>query len=157
VAYLLLAAAQAVGLLLIPFSGLGLWLQLLALGIFAWRTGLQPVGVLPLAIIVGLGVAAELIRLATGAFHIPGPTRRRLGISGVAGGFVGAAAGVAVPLLGSMFGAIIGSGVATMIGTGTMRPDAERRSAVAASALAMALTTATGVVIAVFTLLIALR
>ncbi len=156
-AYLLLAAAQAVGLLLIPFSGLGLWLQLLALSVFAWWTGFQPVGGIPLAVIVGLGVAAELIRLATGASHIPGPTRRRLGISGVAGGFVGAAAGVAVPLLGSMFGALIGSAVATMVGTGTMGPVAERRSSVAAMALAMALSTATGVVVAVFTLLIALR
>jgi hypothetical protein len=157
VAYLLLAAAQVIGLLLTPFSGIGLWLQLLALGVFAWWTGFHPVGVIPLAVLIALGVAAELIRLATGAVRISGPARRRLGISGVAGGVAGAAAGVAVPLLGSMFGALIGSALATLIGAGTMRSGAEPRSPVAASALAMALSTATGVAIAIFTLLIVLR
>lgn len=156
-AYLLLAAAQAVGLLLIPFSGLGLWLQLLALGAFAWQTGFQPVGGIPLAVLVGLGIIAELVRLATGAHDIPEPIRKRLGISGVAGGFAGAAAGVALPLLGSMFGALLGSAIATLIGTGTLRTVTGPRSRVAASALAMTLSTATSVAIAVFTLLIILR
>jgi hypothetical protein len=157
VAYLLLVAAQAAGLLLIPFSSLGVWPQLLALGVYAWQTGFEPIGIIPLAVLVGIGIVVELIRLAIGARGIPTATRRRLGISGLAGGTVGAVAGVWMPLVGSMFGALIGSAAASLIGTLTLRSELDPRSRNAASALAMALTTATGVAIATFSLLVILQ
>lgn len=156
-AYLLLAAAQAVGLVLIPFSAAGLWVQLGALGLFAWWTSFHPVGVIPVIVLVGLGLASEAIRLMVGAIRIPGGTRRRLGVSGVAGGLAGAATGIVLPLLGTMFGALLGAATGTLIGASTMHNEADARSSVFASAVAMALCTATGLVVAIFTLLIVVR
>lgn len=155
-AYLLLVGAQVVGLVLVPFSSLGMWLQLAAIGIFAWQTDFEPVGMVPLLVLVGLGTASEIIRLVVGAIRIPPAARRRLGLAGLAGGLAGAAAGTVLPLFGSMFGALAGAATATTVGASTLAGTGERPS-VAASAVAMTLSTATAVVVAIFTLLIIVR
>lgn len=156
-AYLLLAAAQVLGLVLMPFSSMGMWLQLGGIALFAWSTDFQPIGVVPLLVLVGLGLASEIVRVASGAIRIQPAVRVRLGIAGLAGGFAGAAAGIALPLFGSIFAAVAGAATATTVGASTLRSEGEGSPRVAASAVAMTLATATGVVVAIFTLLIIAR
>ena len=156
-AYLLLGAAQVVGLALVPFSGLGVWLQLGTVLLFAWRTGFEPIGIIPLLVLLGLGILSELVRLLVGAIRIRPAVRIRLGVAGLAGGLAGAAAGIALPLLGSMLAALAGAATAILVGASTRTFTADDRPPVAASALAMTLSTTTGVVVAIFTLLIIVR
>jgi uncharacterized protein len=162
-AYLLLALAQLAGLILIPFGLPGLWLQVGALALFAWWTDFATVGVFPIAVVGLAALAAELLEMLIGgryARRYGGGRRAEWGA--VLGGIAGALVGVPVPLLGSVFGAVVGSflgaaalelttgrggGAAARVGWGAMLG---RIAATAAKG-------GIGVVIAVFTLLVALR
>lgn len=109
-AYLALVAVQLVGLLLVAVGLPGLWLQVAALGLFAWMGDFQVVG--PITV----GVAALLALLAEVAeFLLAGRYARRYGggrraeWGAILGGMVGALVGLPLPLLGSVFGALVGA------------------------------------------------
>lgn len=106
----LLILAQIAGLLLIPFGLPGIWLQVVALGAFAWATGFREVGWVPLAVVVVLAVVAEVAEFTLGgkyAARYGGSKRAAWGA--ILGGLVGAVLGVPVPIVGSVIGAFVGS------------------------------------------------
>lgn len=110
IAYLLLALAQLVGLVLIPFGLPGIWVQVLALVAYAFGTGWTTVGWVPVVVAVLLALAAEGIEWVLGgrfARHYGGGRRAMWGA--VVGGVVGAFAGIPVPVLGSIIGSFLGS------------------------------------------------
>ena len=109
-AYALLALAQVAGLILIPFGLPGTWLQVAALGAFAWATRFQVVGWIPIAIVVVLAVVAEVLEFMLGGrFAQKYGGSRRAGWGAILGGLVGAVIGVPVFIIGSVIGAFIGA------------------------------------------------
>lgn len=116
VAILLLLAAFAVGLVLIPFGLPGLWLMVLALFAYAAAGGFEQIGIMTLVVVVGLGILAELAEFLLG-FRV---TRRfggssRAGWGAVAGGLVGAVVGTPLPLIGNIVGAFVGAFVGAVL------------------------------------------
>jgi hypothetical protein len=110
-AYLLLAVAQILGLILIPFGLPGTWLQVAALIGFAWWTGFATVGIVPIVVVLLLALLAEIGELLLAGTVRPDlrrrPSRgvgrhprRDRGRHGRCSRF---------PLLGSVFGAMIGA------------------------------------------------
>jgi hypothetical protein len=156
-AYVLLAVAQAIGLLLIPFGVPGIWLQLAALGLFGWWTRFSEIGAIPIGILVTLALGAELVKLLAMRGRVDDRVRRRVGLGGLAGSGFGAVIGSPLPLLGSMFGTFIGALVGTVVGVISAGSTADSRGSLLGLVLAMTMKTAAGVVVAVFTLLILLR
>lgn len=109
-AYALLAVAQIIGLLLVPFGLPGLWLQLGGLVLYAWLTGFATVGMTALLIALGLATAAELLEFWLGGRYARAyGGGRRAGWGAIIGGIVGALLGVPIPLIGSLIGAFAGS------------------------------------------------
>jgi uncharacterized protein len=109
-ALLLLIAAQVAGLFLIVFGLPGLWVQVVALALFAWFGDFQTAGPVILALVTVLALLAEIAEFLLGGRY----ARRhgggaRAGIGAVAGGLAGALIGLPIPLLGSIFGAMLGS------------------------------------------------
>lgn len=109
-AYALLAAAQVVGILLVPFGLPGLWIQVVGLAAYGWYTDFVTVGVPALVICVGLAAAAEGVE-----FWLGGAMTRRYGGSrrgawgAIGGGIVGAFLGLPIPVIGSVIGSLLGS------------------------------------------------
>jgi uncharacterized protein YqgC (DUF456 family) len=115
-AFVLLAVACAVGLVLVPLGLPGLWLMLAA--------GLTHRMVAPgsridwtvLAAVTALAIVAEYLEFALAARY----TRKyggskRAGWGALLGGFVGAIVGVPVPIIGSIIGAFAGSFVGALV------------------------------------------
>ncbi|HUE96776.1 MAG TPA: hypothetical protein VMN39_08955 [Longimicrobiaceae bacterium] len=152
-AYLLLGLAQLVGLLLIPFSPVGIWLQLGSLGLFGWWSDFELIGPVPLLILFAVALTAELIELPLAAGRIERTMRRRLGIGSLIGAAAGAAAGIALPLLGTMFGALLGGTLTTTIAALTHRPEGIGCAALGGQAIAVGIRSAAAVAIATFTVL----
>lgn len=116
-AYLLLAVAQVVGILLIPLGLPGLWLQIGALALYAWQTDFATVGLMPVIAAVALGLAAEWLEFALGgryARRFGGGRRAAWGA--IVGGIAGAFMGVPVPVIGSVIGAFVGSFLGAVAG-----------------------------------------
>ena len=153
VAYLLLGLAQVVGLLAIPFSPFGVWLQLAALGAFAWWTDFQEVGTIPLLVLATVLLAAELCEGALG-IHAMDPAHRRVGgIGALIGAIAGAAAGLAFPLLGQLFGAVLGGFAGGLLAViAGRRRRRIRFFTLIGQGLAVGLRAATGAVVATFVL-----
>jgi uncharacterized protein len=151
-AYLLLGIAQLVGLLMIPFGGPGVWVQLAALGVFGWWTEFGIIGTAPLLVLLLVALTAELIEPPLAGGRIDRPVRRRLGGAGLIGSIVGASVGFPLPLLGSLFGAFVGAIVGTSFGVLGAKTPGSGCATIGAQVLAMATRTAAGVVVAVFTL-----
>lgn len=162
-AYLLLALAQILGLILIPFGFPGTWLQVAALIGFAWWTGFATVGLIPIAAVLVLALLAEIGELLlAGRYAAKYGGGRRAGWGAVIGGVVGALVGVPLPLLGSLFGAMAGAfaGAALFELLGGTAARAAARAgwgALLGRLVATAMKGGVGVVIAVFTLATALR
>ena len=156
-AHLLLGVAQAIGLLMIPFGAPGVWLQLAALAAFGWWTDFAVVGPIPILILVILALAAELAALALSSKSLDAKLRRRVGLSGFAGGGAGAAIGIPVPLLGSMFGALVGALVGSTLGTLGARAERSGCGALGGLLVATSLKTAAGFAVAAFTFFMLLR
>ena len=153
VAYLLLGLAQVAGLLLTPFGAPGIWLQLGALGLFAWWSEFEPVGSIPLLVLVAIVLTAELAEAPLAGGRIERSLRRRAGGVGLAGAVAGAIAGVPFPLVGSLFGALLGALVgATIGGLSAPRPPRRGWATLGGQVLAMALRAAAGVGVALFAL-----
>ncbi|MDP9349430.1 MAG: DUF456 domain-containing protein, partial [Gemmatimonadota bacterium] len=90
-AYLLLAVAQVAGILLIPFGLPGTWLQVAALGVFAYSTGFTIVGWVPLVVVTLLAAGAEVVELLLGgSFARRYGGGRRAAWGAIIGGVVGA-------------------------------------------------------------------
>lgn len=109
-AYALLAVAQVVGLLLIPFGLPGIWLQVGALAVYGYFTEFTSIG--PTAILVAtvLALVAEVIEFMLGArFATRYGGGSRAGWGAILGGLVGAVLGVPLPVIGSVVGAFVGS------------------------------------------------
>ena len=107
---LLLALCCAAGLGLVALGLPGLWLMVAAVVGYGWLTSFRGIGVVTIAVILGLALLGELFELWFGY----GLARRyggskRAGWGALIGGLVGAFVGVPVPLVGSVIGALIGS------------------------------------------------
>ncbi|HUE97370.1 MAG TPA: DUF456 family protein [Longimicrobiaceae bacterium] len=109
VAYVVLGLAQMAGLLLLPVWPAGIWLQLGSLALYGWWSGFDPVGWIPLLILLAAAVLAEAVEPPLAGGKIDAATRRRGGTGGLVGGGCGALAGYTYPLLGSLFGALLGA------------------------------------------------
>ena len=152
-AYVLLGLSQLTGLLLIPLGAPGIWLQLGSLGLFAWWAEFEPVGPIPLLVLVAIVLTAELAEGPLAGGHIEPSVRRRAGVFGVGGAIAGAAAGVPFPLVGSLFGALLGALVGTLAGVSTARRAKRPGCAtVAGQSVALAMRASAGVGIALFAL-----
>lgn len=162
-AYVLLALAQIVGLLLIPFGLPGLWVQVGALAVFAWATNFATVGLYSVGIVFFLALLAEIAEfLLAGGFARRYGGGRRAALGAMAGALAGAIVGVPVPLLGSVVGAMVGAFAGAMLleltrGTGATPAVRAGWGALLGWITAVALKAGLGVAVAVFTLFVAIR
>ena len=161
-AYLLLAAAQVVGLALTALGLPGLWLQVGALGLFAWLDHFQAVSEITVGVVVFLALLAEIAEFLLGARYARKyGGGRRAGVGAIIGGVVGATMGLPLPLLGSVFGAMLGAFVGAFLleltrGRGTDPAIRAGWGAFIGRIVATAMKAGVGVVILVLTLLTAL-
>lgn len=112
----LLAAAQVLGLLLIPFGLPGTWIQVAALVVYGWTTGWATVGPVSIVFAVAIAIVAEVIEFVLGGRYAEkygGSKRAAWGA--ILGGIVGAIVGVPIFLIGSVIGAFVGSFAGAMI------------------------------------------
>lgn len=161
-AYVLLALAQLLGLVLIPFGLPGLWVQFAALTIFAWGTDFATVGPYSLALVGCLALAAEIAEfLLAGRFARRFGGGRRAALGAMLGAVIGAVLGVPVPLVGSVIGAMLGAFAGAMLLelTRGVGPAAARAGwgAMLGFVTSVALKAGLGVVVALFTLFVAIR
>lgn len=162
-AYLVLAVAQVVGLLMIPFGLPGIWVQAGALAVFAYLTGFATVGLYALAAVFSLALVAEIAEfLLSGGFARRYGGGRRAAVGAIVGAIAGAVMGVPVPLIGSMIGAMVGAFAGAMLMELTRWRGAGPAIRAGWGALlgwivAVALKAGVGVVIAVLTLFVAIR
>lgn len=161
--YLLLAAAQVVGLILIPLGLPGLWVQVGALAIFGYATDFATVGAYPIVIVISLALLAELAELLlAGGFARRYGGGRRAALGAMIGAITGAVVGVPLPLIGSVIGAMVGSFVGALLMELTRRRGAAPALRAGWGALlgwvvSVAVKSGVGVTIAVFTLFVAFR
>lgn len=106
----ILISVFLVGLALVPLGLPGLWVMVVAILAFGWIDGWRSVGLVTIAVVLGLALLGELVEWWLG-FRL---TRRfggsrRAGWGALVGGIVGALVGVPVPVIGSVIGAFIGS------------------------------------------------
>lgn len=107
---LFLSACLLAGLLLVPLGLPGLWLMVVGVLGFGWLTSFRSIGIVTIAIVVGLAFAGEIADAWLGfrlARRYGGSTRA--GWGALLGGIVGAAVGVPIPILGSVIGVLVGS------------------------------------------------
>lgn len=106
----LLVLAQVAGLLLIPFGLPGIWLQVVALGAFAWATGFQDVSLITVLFAAALAALAEVAEFVLGGRYAERyGGSRRAAWGAILGGLAGAILGVPIPIVGSVIGAFVGS------------------------------------------------
>ena len=114
--YALLVVAQVAGLLLIPFGLPGLWLQVGSWGVYAYATGLQTVGWVPIVVVVALAGVAEVLEFTLGGkFARRYGGGRRAAWGAILGGIAGAVLGLPVPIIGSVIGSFLGSFAGAML------------------------------------------
>src|SRR5206468_9752914 len=116
VGVLLLGGCCVAGLALVPLGLPGLWLMLAAVVGYGWLTGFHAIGLVTIAVVLGLALLGELFELWLGF----GLARRyggspRAGWGALLGGLVGAVVGVPVPVVGSVIGAILGCFAGAML------------------------------------------
>jgi uncharacterized protein YqgC (DUF456 family) len=161
-AFAFLIAVFLAGLLLVPLGLPGLWVMVLGVIGYGWWTAFRTIGILTIALAVGLAFAGEVLDTWLG-FRIArryGSTRA--GWGALLGGFVGAAVGVPVPVVGSVVGAFLGAfaGAALFELLRTRAMDGAVRAgwgALVGRVVAVAVKTGLGLVIVVVTLFTVLR
>jgi len=154
-AIVLLIGLGLVGLAMIPLGLPGLWVMVGGILVYGWLTEFRSVGVITIAIVLGIALLGEIIDNWLGfrfAKRYGGSSRS--GWGALIGGLVGAVVGVPIAIIGSVIGAfnrdVIGAalfefsysrhaGIATRAGWGAV----VGRAAAAAAKIAL------GVVIAV--------
>ena len=161
-AIVLLIALIVIGLALIPLGLPGLWVMVGGILAYGWLTGFRSVGVIMIAIVLGIAFLGEIIDNWLGfrfAKRYGGSTRS--GWGALLGGLVGAVIGVPIALIGSVIGAFVGS----FIGAALFELSYSRHAGVAARAgwgavmgrvAAVAVKIALGIVLAVIGIFAAL-
>ena len=114
-AYALLALAQVAGLLMVPLGLPGTWLQVIAIGAYAyamhWRLGWWI-----FALAVALAAVAEVVEFMMGGrFARKYGGSRRAAWGAILGGLVGAFMGFPLPVIGSVIGAFVGAFVGAAV------------------------------------------
>jgi hypothetical protein len=122
--YLLVAAAQVVGLLLVPLGLPGLWLMLAGAVIHQLVAIPAPIGWLAIGICAVLAGLAEALEFGLSVRY----TKRyggssRAGWGSLLGGLVGAVMGVPIPIVGSVIGAFAGSFLGALLAEYTVTSD----------------------------------
>jgi len=108
-AYALLALAQLAGLLMVPLGLPGTWLQVVAIGAYAYATHWR-LGWWIFAIALALAAVAEVVEFVMGGrFARKYGGSRRAGWGAIIGGLLGAFVGIPVPVIGSVIGAFVGA------------------------------------------------
>jgi len=108
-AYALLALAQLAGLLMVPLGLPGTWLQVIAIGAYAYATHWR-LGWWIFALAVALAAVAEVVEFIMGGrFARKYGGSRRAAWGAILGGLAGAFMGIPVPIIGSVIGAFIGA------------------------------------------------
>ena len=108
-AYALLALAQLAGLLMVPLGLPGTWLQVIAIGAYAYATHWRA-GWLIFALALALAAVAEVIEFMMGGrFARKYGGSRRAAWGAILGGLVGAFMGIPIPVIGSVIGAFVGA------------------------------------------------
>jgi uncharacterized protein len=155
---LLLGAALAVGLLLIPFGLPGTWVMVAAAAAYGPLTHTNSPGWITVAGVAVLALVVEVFEWTLGAKYARKfGGSRRASWGAVIGGVVGTFAGVPVPVVGSIVGALFGSFAGAFIGELTRGGGGTVATRVATGALvgrviAIAMKSAAGLVIAVWVL-----
>lgn len=154
-AIVLLIGLGLIGLAMIPLGLPGLWVTVGGIIAYGWLTDFRSVGVVMIAIVLGIAFVGEIIDNWLGfryAKRYGGSTRS--GWGALIGGLVGAVIGVPVAVIGSVIGAFVGS----FIGAAVFEFTYSRHTGVAARAgwgavmgrvAAAAVKIALGIVIAV--------
>ena len=130
-ALVLLSALSLAGLAMIPLGLPGLWVMVGGILAYGWLTGFRSVGVVMIAIVLGIAFLGEIIDNWLGfryAKRYGGSTRS--GWGALVGGLVGAIIGVPVAVIGSVIGAFLGS----FIGAALFEYTYSRHTGVAARA-----------------------
>ena len=108
-AYALLALGQLAGLLMVPLGLPGTWLQVIAIGAYAyathWRLGWWIFGIA----LVLAAMAEEVEFIMGGRFARKYGGSKRAAWGAILGGLVGALVGTPVPVIGSVIGAFVGA------------------------------------------------
>ncbi len=117
--YIVLLALQVAGLVLNLFGLPGLWLMVIAAGLYSWVTWEDRyLKIYALVVIVLLALAAEVVEFVAGSAGAKKAGASKLGMfAAMVGGIVGAIAGtplIPVPIVGTILGAVVGSAAATM-------------------------------------------
>jgi uncharacterized protein len=108
-AFALLALAQVAGLLLVPFGLPGTWLQVAAVGAYAWAMHWRA-GWWIFALVLAVAIVAEVVEFAIGGRYARKyGGSRRAAWGAILGGLVGAFAGLPIPVIGSVVGAFLGA------------------------------------------------
>ena len=116
--YLVLGLACVLGILLTAVRMPGLWLILLATGMYAWLTGWQRMGVAFIVVLGLIGLAAEVAEALMSAMfaHRVGASRRAIW-GALIGGFLGLFIfSIPLPVIGSTIGAVLGCFLGALIG-----------------------------------------
>jgi len=119
----LLALAQVAGLILVPFGLPGTWLQVAAVGAYAWATHWRG-GWWIFAIVLVIAVVAEVFEfMIGGSYARKYGGSRRAGWGAILGGLIGAFVGIPVPVIGSVIGAFVGAFVGAAVLEMTKNPE----------------------------------
>jgi uncharacterized protein YqgC (DUF456 family) len=158
----LLAVALLIGLLIIPLGMPGTWVMLLSAVLYFW---LAPAAEFGWAVIIGclcIALVAEVLEFMFAAGYTKkygGSNRAAWGA--IIGGLIGVFVGVPIPVLGSIIGGFVGAFAGAMIAEFSRGTSAEgaTRAATGATigrAVAIALKTMAGVMIAAWIMLAAI-
>jgi uncharacterized protein YqgC (DUF456 family) len=115
-AVLLLGAACAAGLILVPLGLPGLWLMVLGVVGYGALTGFRSAGPVTIGLVIALALVGEVLEAWFGfryAKRHGGSSRSAWGA--LIGGLVGAGMGVPVPVIGSVIGAFVGAFVGAAV------------------------------------------
>ncbi len=110
--YTLLLLTGLIGVVVAVLGMPGLWLLVIAAGIYAVATGGSALHWPGLVALVVLGLIAEVLEFLAGAAGSKQAGGGWRGVVGaVVGGIVGAIVGVPIPVIGPLIGAVLGAGV----------------------------------------------
>lgn len=117
--YAVLLCVIVAGLFLNIVGLPGLWLIVVGVVLYAWWFGFALIGWWTIAIIVALGLLAELVEFAAGAAGSKAAGGTKRGMAGaIVGGLVGGLVGTAllpIPIVGTIVGSVLGTFVGSYV------------------------------------------